>query len=105
VKSRAGAKGLTGGPGLGEGPTGQWEGRRGASVGGRAGDGPRGPSRERATRGRGFGPAEEGGRDFLFFFFFFFYFYFYFSLISFFSFEQIFIYISWVSKIFYVRCY
>jgi hypothetical protein len=45
-----------------------------------------------------------GGRFPFFFFFFFFYFFFSFSLISF-SFEQILIYVSWVSKIFYVRCY
>jgi hypothetical protein len=50
----------------------QREGRRGASAGGRAGDGPRGPSGERA-RGRergwpGSDPAE--GEDFLFLFLF-----------------------------------
>jgi hypothetical protein len=52
----------------------QREGRRGASAGGCAGDGPRGPSRERA-HGRegervGPDPAQPRGEDFLFLFLF-----------------------------------
>jgi hypothetical protein len=72
-----------------------------------------------AAGGRGEGRAREGGLgqkrpsrggvSFSFFFFsisisFFYFYFFFFSLISF-SFEQIFIYVSWVSKLFYVMCY
>jgi hypothetical protein len=88
----------------------QREGRRGASAGGRAGDGPRGLSGERGVRGRGekVGPDSAQPRgDFPFSFSF--------SIsisisISLF-FNLLFLLnkylsmFSWVSKIFYVRCY
>jgi hypothetical protein len=84
------------------GPADQQEGRHGASAGGRVGDGPRGPSGEWACcRERegwaGCGPAG-GGEDFPFLF----------SISISFLFllnkKNLSIF-SWVSKIFYVRCY
>jgi hypothetical protein len=81
----------------------QQEGRRDASTGAgaRGGDRPRGPSGERARgRERGVGPdsAQPRGDDFLFLFLFIFLFLFLFFFNLPFSFEQIFIYVSWVSK-------
>jgi hypothetical protein len=113
--SRArGEKGLTGGAGLPERRRSRGRGARtdgwGRGVGGGRGramlgcldrgrERGEGRARAREVAWVGSGPAEGEG-----FPFFFFYFYFFFSF-SPFSFEQIFIYVSWVPKKFYVRCY
>jgi hypothetical protein len=83
------------------GPAGQRGRRRGASAGGRAGNGPRGPDGERGALGRGekVGPETAQPRGVFPFFFFYFHFLFLFLfLLSPFSFEQIFSYIFLSAK-------